>query len=308
MDSVEQAVVAAVGRLEGDAEGFVRSLTVLEELEAAGTPGPRSELYALLVAIVGPEAAGLRLLEGRGNFGFMDNPPADPLYTECRLTALGRIVLHDGAGTALGLPIGLTNGDMTRGGEQPPFDAARVLDAATRLIDDPGLPDSEVAAVVGGPVFPTGCTVEGRVEDLLRGEPVELLLAARTTVVDDRRGRVLVITGLPPQVTEAEVQHDLFERFRRPMPGKPTGWTQTAFSSAFYYGDVEHLTIEAVFAEWADEADVMDRITSVDGLVESRRAHLPRPVAATLRDWIAALGPRRARGNIEKVRTHLVVS
>ncbi|MCD2190957.1 hypothetical protein [Actinomycetospora soli] len=290
MDTVEQVVVAAVDRLESGEEGFVRSQAVLDELERAGTPGSREELYALLVAIVGPEAAGLRLLEGHGNFGFMDNPPADPPHTECRLTDLGRIVLHDGAGTALGLPIGLINGDMTRGGQQPPFEPGRVFDAALRLIEDPGLPDVAVVAAVGAPVFPTGCTVEGRIDDLLRGEPVDLLLSAQTRVVDDQRGRVLVITGLPPQVTEAEVENDLFERFRRPMPGKPAGWTQTAFRGTYYHGDVKHLTIEAVFAEWADEADVMNRITSVDGLVESRRAHLPQPVAATLRDWITALG------------------
>lgn len=301
MDATERVVIELVEQLGPGDDGFVCSADVLDGMEGRETEGSRAEHYALLIRMARPGSAMLQLLEGRGNFGAGGMPPADPPYTECRLNSTGVLVLREGQGDALGLPVDLINGDMTSGGNEPSFDPDRVLSAALRLLDEPEISDLELIAAIGAPRFPTGCEVEGSFDKLLGGEAVELLLSARVTVSDDARGRVLVLSGLPPTCVPEDVEDDLVRLFYRNPPGRPAGNVESSFLYVRQIGDPHCPSVEGVFSPSANERDVLDRITSVDGIVEQRLAQLPQPAASTLRSWTAALGAERARRNIEWV-------
>jgi hypothetical protein len=110
-DSLNQLLLRAIQECEAVAErSFVKSAKVLATaMERAGvlTSARKTTLYtevnppqdeiiaryhAALVALVHEPDASKRLVEGQGNFGYSDGsePPANPLFTECRLTELGR--------------------------------------------------------------------------------------------------------------------------------------------------------------------------------------------------------------------------
>lgn len=93
---------------------FVKSAHVLATaIESAGllTQARKSAIYtevdpppdeviarfhAVLIALVHEPDAAKRLVHGQGNFGSSDErePASNPLFTECRLTDLGRSFVH----------------------------------------------------------------------------------------------------------------------------------------------------------------------------------------------------------------------
>jgi DNA gyrase/topoisomerase IV subunit A len=98
------------------------------------------------------------------------------------------------------LPFGLILGDMYAGGAAPPFEPSRVLDALTLAIDRPDADDRDLAAAVGPPVFPTGCSVDVDLPALQAGDHTGLRMSARISVEHlDGRPR-LVITNLPLRI------------------------------------------------------------------------------------------------------------
>ena len=117
---------------------FVKTRLVLDEVDARTGIGLRiasEPLYDL----ARPWVVHHRLLDVNGNVGSPDFGPADPRYTECRLTALGAEALAAERGDRSPLPIGLVTGDVHAGGRRPPFDPGRVADAVARaneLTDD----------------------------------------------------------------------------------------------------------------------------------------------------------------------------
>jgi hypothetical protein len=149
------------------------------------------------------------------------------------------------AGTIAPLPVGLVNGTWWRGAAQPPLDPFGVITAMRRLIDDPGLPDSQLLQIAGGPISATHSELTGDFEALVRGRRTTMREAARVTRTDTpvppataepprkrgpfkvteidspgprRRPAHLIIDAVPRQISSS----DLEEEIRRPI--RPEDW------------------------------------------------------------------------------------
>jgi DNA gyrase subunit A len=141
-------------------------------------------IYPTLVHMAEPWSMRERLIEGKGNFGSVEgDAPAAMRYTEARLTHLGSILMEDidkdtvdytpsydeknmepvvlpaafpnllvngGTGIAVGMATNLA-----------PHNLTEVIDGICAQIDKPSITITELAKIVKGPDFPTGCTLIG---------------------------------------------------------------------------------------------------------------------------------------------------
>ncbi len=193
--------LAAVGAASD--RPFVRSQLVLDGVYERTGIG-RHVSYEPLCDLARHWVTHLQLIAFHGNLGSQWGfDPADPAYTECRLTPLGAAALAAERGERAALPIGLINGDIHAGGPRPPFDPRRVVAAIQRA---PELDDGAIIAAIGLPSFPSRCLVTGDLAALAAAHEVDLLVSAR---IDAEATDRLVVTGLPPGTTAAEIGGDI---------------------------------------------------------------------------------------------------
>lgn len=269
---LDVAIIEACGAVGAIPDrAFVKCQLVLDEVYASTGIGPGVACEPLY-DLARPWVVHLRLLDVHGNLGSPDGfDGADPRYTECRLTPLGTDALASERGERGPLPIGLVNGDLHAGGRRPPFDPVRVADAierADRLTDD------ELAAVVGPPVFPWRCTVDGDAAALARGERVDLIVSAPIEDGSD----ALVVTGLPPGSSTAEVAGDIASLVSGLGPAE-LGIRDV--SNRATSAQLVRLVIE--LRPGADRDVVRSHLLDLWSLRRPVPAELPEPVAATIR-------------------------
>jgi DNA gyrase subunit A len=157
--------------------------------DTSGNYHPHGEavIYPTLVHMAQPWAMREKLVDGKGNFGSVeDDPPAAMRYTEARLTHLGAALMADmdrdtvdfvpnydermteptvfpaafpnllvngGTGIAVGMATNM-----------PPHNLGEVIDGICAQIDDPAITIAGLMKFIKGPDFPTGgfiCGVEG---------------------------------------------------------------------------------------------------------------------------------------------------
>src|SRR5881296_2556052 len=154
--------------------------------ETMGNYHPHGDqaIYPTLVHMAQPWAMRERLIEGKGNFGSVeDDPPAAMRYTEARLSHLGAALMQDmdkdtvdfvanyderlteptvfpaafpnllvngGTGIAVGMATNM-----------PPHNLGEIVDGICAQIDNPAINEKELMKFVKGPDFPTGCMVCG---------------------------------------------------------------------------------------------------------------------------------------------------
>src|SRR3989441_654243 len=154
--------------------------------DTSGNYHPHGEavIYPTLVHMAQPWAMRERLVDGKGNFGSVENdPPAAMRYTEARLTHLGAALMQDmdkdtvdfvpnyderlteptvfpaafpnllvngGTGIAVGMATNM-----------PPHNLGEVIDGICAQIDNPQITIEEMIKDVKGPDFPTGCVICG---------------------------------------------------------------------------------------------------------------------------------------------------
>ncbi len=157
--------------------------------DTSGNYHPHGEavIYPTLVHMAQPWAMREKLVDGKGNFGSVeDDPPAAMRYTEARLTHLGAALMSDmdkdtvdfvpnydermteptvfpaafpnllvngGTGIAVGMATNM-----------PPHNLGEVIDGICAQIDDPAITVAGLMKHIKGPDFPTGgfiCGVEG---------------------------------------------------------------------------------------------------------------------------------------------------
>ncbi len=122
---VDTALLLAVDAA-GASERYKKSSLILKRL-TADTGEDASDACMAMTSLIQPWLAPLPLLDGNGNFGSPGNdPPADPGYTECRLSPAGRAAVAAERGDGPPVPLGLVNGSTFRGGLRPPFSPAAV--------------------------------------------------------------------------------------------------------------------------------------------------------------------------------------
>ncbi|MFM7805851.1 MAG: DNA gyrase subunit A, partial [Verrucomicrobiota bacterium] len=157
--------------------------------QTSGDYHPHGEavIYPTLVHMAQPWAMREKLVDGKGNFGSVENdPPAAMRYTEARLTHLGAALMTDmdkdtvdfvpnyderlmepsvlpaafpnllvngGTGIAVGMATNMA-----------PHNLGEVIDGICAQIDNPAITIPELMKFIKGPDFPTGgfiCGIEG---------------------------------------------------------------------------------------------------------------------------------------------------
>ncbi|MED6327750.1 MAG: DNA topoisomerase (ATP-hydrolyzing) [Actinomycetota bacterium] len=189
-------------------------------------PHGDAAIYDALVRMGQPFARGMTLVDPQGNFGSLDDPPAAPRYTECRLTEAALAMVreldedtcefrptYDAEATeptylpAL-LPNLLLNGTtgiaVGMATNMPTHNLAEVHAAVTLVMNKrrPKPTIDELMAVLPGPDFPSGgIVVDDGIREAYETGRGSIRIRARAHVEDVGRGRqAIVVTELPYQV------------------------------------------------------------------------------------------------------------
>jgi DNA gyrase subunit A len=207
--------------------------------DTSGNYHPHGEavIYPTLVHMAQPWAMRERLVDGKGNFGSIeDDPPAAMRYTEARLTHLGAALMQDmdretvdfvpnydermteptvfpaafpnllvngGTGIAVGMATNM-----------PPHNLGEVIDGICAQIDNPEITIAQLMKFIKGPDFPTGgmiCGVEGIKNYFTTGKG-SVKLRGRVGAEEIRGNREqLVITEIPFNVNRAALEEKIAE-------------------------------------------------------------------------------------------------
>lgn len=146
-------------------------------------PHGDSAIYEALVRLAQPSASRYTLVDGHGNFGDLDNPPAAMRYTEAKLTQMSMEMLADIDAETVDMrsnfddsrqepvvlpsrvPTLLLNGSsgiaVGMATNIPPHNLGEVIDGTIAKIDNPELDSKALMQYIKGPDFPTGGIIMG---------------------------------------------------------------------------------------------------------------------------------------------------
>jgi DNA gyrase subunit A len=207
--------------------------------DTSGNYHPHGEavIYPTLVHMAQPWAMRETLVDGKGNFGSIeDDPPAAMRYTEARLTHLGAALMEDmdkdtvdfvpnydermteptvfpsafpnllvngGTGIAVGMATNM-----------PPHNLGEIVDGICAQIDNPEITVAQLMKHIKGPDFPTGgmiCGVEGIKSYFATGKG-SVKLRGRVGSEEMKGNREqLVITEIPFNVNRAALEEKIAE-------------------------------------------------------------------------------------------------
>ncbi|MSU59538.1 MAG: DNA gyrase subunit A [Pedosphaera sp.] len=205
--------------------------------DTSGNYHPHGEavIYPTLVHMAQPWAMRERLVDGKGNFGSVENdPPAAMRYTEARLTHLGAALMQDMEKDTVdfvpnyderlteptvfpaAFPNLLVNGGtgiaVGMATNMPPHNLGEVIDGICAQIDNPAVTIPELMKFIKGPDFPTGgfiCGVEGIKNYFTTGKG-SIKLRGRIGVEEMKGNREqLVITEIPFNVNRAGLEEQI---------------------------------------------------------------------------------------------------
>ncbi len=164
-------------------ERFKKSANTVGTVMAKYHPHGDSAIYEAMVRLAQPGASRYVLINGHGNFGDLDNPPAAMRYTEAKLAALSMDMLADiESETVLmrpnfddsarepsvlpsRVPALLLNGSsgiaVGMATNIPPHNLREVIDGTLAKIDNPELTSLELMQWIKGPDFPSGGIIMG---------------------------------------------------------------------------------------------------------------------------------------------------
>jgi DNA gyrase subunit A len=205
--------------------------------DTSGNYHPHGEavIYPTLVHMAQPWAMREKLVDGKGNFGSIENdPPAAMRYTEARLTHLGAALMSDmdrdtvdfvpnydermteptvfpaafpnllvngGTGIAVGMATNMA-----------PHNLGEVIDGICAQIDKPDITVAQLMKFIKGPDFPTGgmiCGVEG-IKNYFETGKGSIKLRGRVGSEEMKGNREqLVITEIPFNVNRAALEEQI---------------------------------------------------------------------------------------------------
>jgi DNA gyrase subunit A len=221
--------------------GHVKSARVVGEVMGRLHPHGDGAIYDALVRMVQPWSMRVPLVDGHGNFGSPDDPPAAMRYTECRMapaaspmtlsideetvdfkpnydsrelepsvlpSALPNLLVNGATGIAVGMATNL-----------PPHNLVEVVQALRHLLVHPDAGLEELMRFLPGPDLPTGGKIVGLdgIRDAYqtgRGS-FRMRATARVESVTPRR-KGIVVTELPYGVGPEKV----IERIKVLVQGK----------------------------------------------------------------------------------------
>jgi DNA gyrase subunit A len=207
--------------------------------DTSGNYHPHGEavIYPTLVHMAQPWAMREKLVDGKGNFGSVENdPPAAMRYTEARLTHLGAALMTDMEKDTVdfvpnyderlteptvfpaAFPNLLVNGGtgiaVGMATNMPPHNLGEVIDGICAQIDKPGITIPELMKYIKGPDFPTGgviCGVEGIKNYFTTGRGA-IKLRGRVGLEEMKGGREqIIITEIPFNVVRTNIEEQIAE-------------------------------------------------------------------------------------------------
>src|SRR4051794_18878566 len=157
---------------------YRKSANVVGGVMSKYHPHGDAPIYDALVRMAQDFSLRHPLVDGHGNFGSPDHPPAAARYTECRLAPLANLMLDgidentvDFADNYSGefteptvlpsrFPNLLVNGSqgiaVGMATNIPPHNLGEAIDATIHLLDNPQATPDDLMQFVTGPDFPTG--------------------------------------------------------------------------------------------------------------------------------------------------------
>ncbi len=221
--------------------GHVKSARVVGEVMGRLHPHGDGAIYDALVRMVQPWSLRVPLVDGHGNFGSPDDPPAAMRYTECRMAppalamttsidedtvdfkpnydsrelepvvlpaALPNLVVNGASGIAVGMATNIA-----------PHNLVEVVQALRHLVTHPRATLDDIMRFIPGPDLPTGGKIVGldgvrEAYETGRGS-FRMRATARIESVTPRR-KGIVVTELPYGVGPERVM----ERIKSLVQGK----------------------------------------------------------------------------------------
>jgi DNA gyrase subunit A len=192
-------------------------------------PHGDSAIYDALARMAQDFSLRHPLVDGHGNFGSPDDPPAAARYTECRLAPLAMHMLAgidedtvdfaDNYSGEMQEPVVLPSRfpNLLVNGSQgiavgmatniPPHNLGEVVDAVVHLIDNPEATPDDLMQFVKGPDFPTGGLILGRsgIMDAFRTGRGSIRMRAKAEIEETKRGTAIVVTELAYQTSAGSI-------------------------------------------------------------------------------------------------------
>lgn len=191
-------------------------------------PHGDSAIYEALVRLAQPSASRYVLVDGHGNFGDLDNPPAAMRYTEARLAPMAMEMLADIEAETVDMrdnfdgskqepvvlptrvPTLLLNGSsgiaVGMATNVPPHNLTEVINGTIAKIDNPELTSKELMQYIKGPDFPFGGVIMGTdgIEEAYTTGRGSIPVRGEATIEQMAGGRgqrmAIIVTSLPYMV------------------------------------------------------------------------------------------------------------
>ncbi len=205
------------------ARGYVKCASVVGDVMGRYHPHGDSAIYDTLVRLAQDFSMRYQLVDGKGNFGSIDDDPAAAMrYTEARLTRIAMEMLRDldqdtvdfvpnydgRRSEPLVLPARfpnlLVNGSsgiaVGMATNIPPHNLREVTDAVIAYVDDPQISVEGLMRHIKGPDFPTGGLILGRqgIRDAYETGRGRVRVQARAHIEPIQQGKeAIIVTELP---------------------------------------------------------------------------------------------------------------
>ncbi len=209
---------------------YRKSAKTVGEVMGNYHPHGDSAIYETLVRMAQKEASRYVLIDGHGNFGDLDNPPAAMRYTEAKLAPISMQMLADIEKETVDMrpnfdesreeptvlparvPALLLNGSagiaVGMATNIPPHNLREVIDGCVALVDNPELNSKDLMKWIKGPDFPSGGLIMGTegIEEAYTTGRGSILQRGEATIEQlqggsGRQSRMaIIITSLPYMV------------------------------------------------------------------------------------------------------------
>lgn len=239
---VHRRVMFAMRELGNDwNKPYKKSARVVGDVIGKYHPHGDLAVYDALVRMAQTFSMRYPLIDGQGNFGSVDgDAPAAMRYTEVRMAKIAHelqadleketvdfIDNYDGSESEPSVfparfPNLLVNGSsgiaVGMATNIPPHNLSEILDATIALIDEPGVDDEALLALVPGPDFPTAGIINGAagIRDAYLTGRGRVVMRARAEFEEDERTSKasIIVTELPYQVNKARLIERIAELVR----------------------------------------------------------------------------------------------
>jgi DNA gyrase subunit A len=297
--------------------------------DTSGNYHPHGEavIYPTLVHMAQPWAMREKLVDGKGNFGSVENdPPAAMRYTEARLTHLGAALMSDmdkdtvdfvpnydermtepkvfpaafpnllvngGTGIAVGMATNMA-----------PHNLAEVIDGICAQIDKPEITNAQLQKFIKGPDFPTGgiiCGIEG-IKNYFETGKGSIKLRGKVGIEQMKGNREqLIITEIPFNVNRAALEEQIADLVNNKIVTDISGVRNESDENCRLVIELKRDAIPKVVINNLFKHTQLEVSFSVNAL----SIHQGKPKTLTMRELIAAYIDHRREVVLRRTRFEL---